>query len=151
MGMFPFVWDGKELVVYPTLSNYRDGFAVAEMNAATPLVSVPQTATTNANDHTNNWLNAEVIDSRHVAIYQYYPGGHITVWSLSKQGGILRGDADDDGAVTIADVTILIDYLLSGNADNINLDNADCDQSGDITITDVTAIIDYLLSDSWPE
>ena len=150
-GAFPFVWDNKELVVYPTLDNYRDGFAVAEMNAATPLVSVPQAATANANDHTNNWLNAEVIDSRHVTIYQYYPGGHITVWTLSKQGGILRGDTDDSGSIDITDVTTLIDYLLSGNTAGINLDNADCDKDTDISISDVTILIDYLLSDSWPE
>ncbi len=149
-GAFPFIWDGKELVVYPTLSNYRDGFAVAEMNAAEPLVSVPQTATANANDFTDNWLNAEVIDSRHVTIYQYYPGGHITVWSLTKQGGILRGDVDDSGDISIADVTILIDYLLSGSADGINLDNADSDMNNEISIADITTLIDYLLSGTWP-
>ena len=150
-GAFPFVWDNKELVVYPTLDNYRDGFAVAEMNAATPLVSVPQTAIANANDHTNNWLNAEVIDSRHVTIYQYYPGGHITVWQLSKQGGILRGDVNEDGTVTISDVTALIDYLLSGNTDGISTDNAECNLDDTISIADVTALIDYLLGGTWPE
>ena len=113
-GAFPFIWDGKELVVYPTLENYRDGFAVSAINAAQPLVNVPQTATVNANDHTNNWLNAEVVDSRHVTIYQYYPGGHITVWRLTKHGGILRGDVNDDGQVNISDVTALISGLLSG-------------------------------------
>ena len=150
-GAFPFVWDGMELVLYPTLDNYRDGFAVAQMNAAEPLVSVPQQAATDANSHTNNWLNAEVIDSRHVTIYQYYPGGHITVWNLTKQGGAMRGDVNDDGTVTIADVTTLIDYLLSGNDSGINLDAADCNLDTTINIADVTALIDYLLSGQWPE
>ena len=149
-GTFPFIWNGMELMVYPTLNNYRDGFAVAEANAAAPLVSVAQTANADANSYQANWLNAEVIDSRHVTIYQYYPGGHLTMWSLTKQGGLLRGDVNEDGSVNISDVTDLISYLLSGN-DNVNLDNADCNRDSAININDVTALIDYLLSSSWSE
>ena len=148
-GAHPFIWDGKELVVYPTPTNYFDGFAIAEVNAAEPLAYVTETVTANANGYQANWLNAEIVDARNVLIYQYYPGGHITLWRLTKHGGILRGDVDEDRAVNIADVTALIDYLLSGNADGINLDNADCDQDSNINIADVTSLIDYLLSGSW--
>ena len=148
-GAFPFVWDGKELVVYPTPTNYLDGFAVAQINAAEPLAYVTQTATANANSYQANWLNAEVIDARNVLIYQYYPGGHITLWRLTKHGGILRGDVNEDRTVNISDVTALIDYLLSGNADAINLDNADCNQDSSINISDVTSLIDYLLAGHW--
>ena len=150
-GAFPFIWDGKELVVYPTLDNYRDGFAVAEMNAAEPLVSVPQVATANANDHTNDCLNAEVIDSRNVTIYQYYPGGHITVWRLTKHGGILRGDVNDDSEIDINDITALISYVLTGNTEGINLYNAECDPIQGIDINDITALIGYVLTGSWSE
>ena len=148
-GAHPFIWDGKELVVYPTPTNYLDGFAIAEVNAAEPLARVSQTVTANANTYQANWLNAEIVDARNVLIYQYYPGGHITLWRLTKRGGNLRGDVNEDGTVNIADVTALIDYLLSGNADSINLDNADCDQDSNINIADVTALIDHLLSGSW--
>ena len=150
-GAFPVVWDGKELVVYPTLDNYRDGFAVAEMNAAEPLVNVPQTATTDANSHTNNCLNAEVVDARHVTIYQYYPGGHITVWRLTKHGGVKRGDANGDGNVDINDVTVLIGFILSGEGEGINHDNADCDLVPGIDINDVTALIGYILTGAWSD
>ena len=61
----------------------------------------------------------------------------------------LRGDVDNDGNVNIADVTALIDYLLSGNTAGVNVGNADCDLSSDVTIADVTALIDYLLSGAW--
>ena len=148
-GTFPLIWDGKELMVYPTAPNYLDGFAVAEVNAVEPLVSIQPTATANANGYQANWLNAEVIDNRNVLIYQYYPGGHITLWKLTKRGGNLLGDANDDGDVNIADVTALIDYLLSGSNDGINLDNADCNQDSDVNIGDVTALIDFLLSGNW--
>ena len=61
----------------------------------------------------------------------------------------LRGDVDKNGEVKIADVTALINYLLSGDASSINLQAADCDQNGEIKIADVTALINYLLSGSW--
>ena len=61
----------------------------------------------------------------------------------------LRGDVNGDGSVNIADATELIDYLLSGETDGINISNADSDQSGEINIADVTAIIDYLLNGQW--
>jgi hypothetical protein len=58
----------------------------------------------------------------------------------------LRGDVDNDGKVSIADVTLLINYLLTQNADGVNLWAADCGEPGPINIQDVTALINYLLS-----
>ena len=63
----------------------------------------------------------------------------------------LRGDVDGDGDVNIADVTTLIDYLLSGDATGVSLDLADCDLDGEINIADVTSLIDFLLSGEWTE
>ena len=85
-GAFPFIWDEKEYFVYPTLPNYQNGFAVAEANAEEPLVEVASTYTVNANGYTSNWLNAEV-DEDGVTIYQYYPGGHLTVYRLTNNTG----------------------------------------------------------------
>ena len=61
----------------------------------------------------------------------------------------VQGDMDGDGEVGISDVSTLIDYLLSGNTDDINMNNADCDHDGEITIADVSALIDYLLNGTW--
>lgn len=58
----------------------------------------------------------------------------------------MTGDVNGDGKVAIDDVTALIDYLLSGDATGINLDNADVNGEGGITIADVTALIDILLT-----
>lgn len=84
MGAFPFVFDGKNMVVYPTLPNYLDGFAIAEVGAEAPIAEVEAVATANANAFQANWLNAEVVDEYTVNIYQYYPGGHMTMWKLTK-------------------------------------------------------------------
>ena len=57
----------------------------------------------------------------------------------------IKGDVNNDGAVNISDVTVLIDYLLKGSGE-INMQAADFDNSGSINISDVTDLIDYLLS-----
>ena len=87
-GMFPLVWDGKELFIYSTLVapnvHYLDGFAIAE-SGQEPIVTVENTTTT-VNGFQSQWLNAEV-DANGVTIYQYFPGndaGHFTVWRLTK-------------------------------------------------------------------
>ena len=59
---------------------------------------------------------------------------------------ILRGDVNGDGAITITDVSALIDYLLTHDDSNINTQNADVDASGNIAISDVSTLIDMLLN-----
>lgn len=56
-----------------------------------------------------------------------------------------RGDVNGDGFVDIADVSALIDYLLGGDASEVNEVNADTDANGDVGIADVSMLIDYLL------
>ena len=83
-GAFPFVWGDKELFLYATLPNYQDGFAVAEAGAEEPIATHAPTVTENANGFTADWLNAEVINEDEVIIYQYYPGGYIAVYRLTR-------------------------------------------------------------------
>ena len=56
------------------------------------------------------------------------------------------GDVNGDNQATIADVTALIDMLLSGETAP---QSADCNKDGNISIADVTALIDHLLSGAW--
>ena len=87
-GCFPFVWDGKELFIYSykgsDATNYLDGWAIAEAGAEEPLIAVPSTFATAANGYQNNWLNA-VVENDGVTIYQYYPGGYLKVYRLTKE------------------------------------------------------------------
>ena len=94
-------------------------------------------------------------------------GSHILSWKYIKDGTVnpqgdyfalndvaitlstLRGDVDCNGSVGIADVTAIIDYLLTGDATGIDLDAADSDLNGSVGIADATALIDYLLSGHW--
>ena len=61
--------------------------------------------------------------------------------SIEDEVGI--GDVDNDGKLSIKDVTSLIDDLLEGNDSSVY---ADVDGDGKVTIKDVTALIDQLLS-----
>ena len=58
----------------------------------------------------------------------------------------VKGDADGDGMVNIADVTYVIDYLLAGCQSSFHSQNADMDGDGKVDISDVTSLIDYLLT-----
>ena len=58
----------------------------------------------------------------------------------------IRGDVNGDGSVNIADVTALIDLLLSGGIVNPESDSND---DGIVNIADVTTLIDFLLSGNW--
>ena len=82
-----------------------------------------------------------------------YTDGTESVWSniqhVTLTGGgdePLKGDVNCDGVVNIADVTVLIDYLLGNEADTFNREAADVNKDGVINIADVTALIDILLS-----
>ena len=62
-----------------------------------------------------------------------------------------RGDVNMDGIVDINDVTALIDYLLTGDATEVDLEASNCDLGDGVDINDVTALIDYLLMGYWAE
>ena len=58
----------------------------------------------------------------------------------------MRGDLNLDGEVNIADVTVLIDCLLSDQVDPEMFNRADIDGDHEVAISDVTALIDLLLT-----
>ncbi len=66
---------------------------------------------------------------------------------LQSHAGPLRGDANGDGKVNIADVTELINLLLSGDAE-VGNGCVDVNADGVLNISDVTALINHLLSGS---
>ena len=86
------------------------------------------------------------IPNASIIIYTLGEDVHELNFYYSIAGGteVLRGDVDGDGKLSIADVTALIDLLLSGTPDI----PAEADVDGDThaSIADVTALIDLLLS-----
>ena len=68
------------------------------------------------------------------------------IYEQLKSEIVLPGDVNGNGVVSITDITVLIDYMLSGSHIFIIKDNADVDGNGEITINDVTTLIDQMLS-----
>ena len=94
--------------------------------------------------HTLTW--SYIKDSSVNASGDYFAVDNVAITLADVQ----RGDVNKDGAVNIADVTSLIDYLLGGDEGAISLGGADVNEDGTINIADVTSLIDYLLSGVWP-
>ena len=55
------------------------------------------------------------------------------------------GDANEDGAVNVSDITAIINYILQKNPSPFNLENADVNGDGEVNVMDVTAIINMIL------
>lgn len=101
----------------------------------------------------NDWSNftADLPAGTHTLTWTYVPTNPTigyTNWFAVDNVSITAkpsqtGDVNGDGQVTIADVTALIDSLLSGV--EVPLDAADVNGDGSVTIADVTALIDMLL------
>lgn len=122
------------------------------------------------------WYNNSVVDGQTVAGNEGEVTPEAITWGLTRPGDkdglwygwdnnrlyftdgqsfvlpvtTLRGDVNGSGTVEIADVTSLIDALLSGDQSLINIKNSDVSLDGEITIGDVTLLIDFLLSGVWP-
>ena len=54
----------------------------------------------------------------------------------------LKGDVNGDGEISIADINIIINLILSGRSDKIGDVNGD----GEISIADINSVIDIILS-----
>ena len=59
---------------------------------------------------------------------------------------LVRGDVDDDEQLSTNDATLLIDYLITGNAPGVNLYNADFNNDDAVSIDDLSMFIDYLIT-----
>lgn len=88
-GAYPFVYEGKNYIAYPTLANYLDGFAVAEITfnadgtisaGEAPVIQVDAVATANANGFQADWLT---VDPSTQTIYQVYPGGGLRTYKFT--------------------------------------------------------------------
>lgn len=96
----------------------------------------------------NNWHYECPADGTYDLIITFNPENNEVTFAATKQEvPVVRGDVDGDTNVSIADVTALIDILLTGQTAPAS---ADCDLNGEVGISDVTTLIDYLLTGNWP-
>ena len=74
----------------------------------------------------------------------------LLVFSIVPAWADVRGDVNGDGAVSPADISALIDYLL-GSDTGASAQSADVNNSGSVGPEDISALIDYLLGSGWPD
>ena len=73
---------------------------------------------------------------------------HADVHGTVTPKTVTQGDVNMDGKCTIADVTVLINYLLSGSSDGVDVVAANVNGDDKVNISDVTALINLLLTGS---
>ena len=56
------------------------------------------------------------------------------------------GDVNHDGEVNVSDVTLLIQYVLSGSAQGFYSSEANMNGDGEINVADVTMLINKVLN-----
>ena len=89
------------------------------------------------------------MDTIHISYYEGLQLRGFTEYRMINVDNVMAGDVDGDGRVNIDDLAVLIDYLLTGKSDDVNLSNADCYVDGRINVDDLAVLIDYLLTGSW--
>ena len=99
-------------------------------------------------DHPVVSFDAEYVTVTSKNFVANYVTGEVADYTFTTDNGIM-GDVNDDGAVTIEDITITIDVYLSEDYSGINISHADFDFDGTISVSDITALIDtYLEAES---
>ena len=58
---------------------------------------------------------------------------------------VLKGDANEDETVDVADITAIAAQILGNNPSPFNVDNADVDNDGEITVSDITGTATIIL------
>ncbi len=58
----------------------------------------------------------------------------------------VTGDVDGDGEISISDINMLIDIILTGNEDQTIIARADVNGDAEITVSDVNMLIDIILN-----
>lgn len=69
-----------------------------------------------------------------------------SLMSQSICSQVLIGDANNDGIVSISDVSSIVDHILGATPQTFNTDAADYNNDGTITIADVSEIVEFILN-----
>ena len=85
-------------------------------------------------------------DETHVnAAYAHIDGGADNPGYFTEKPALIPGDANDDGVVSIADVTAVVGHILGQPVGYFDAKAADVNQSGSVTIADAKIIVEILL------
>lgn len=94
------------------------------------------------------------LDNQHTYVYQVrcVTDEGTSKWSKYSQkielsgSAILLGDANNDGEVNVNDITTIATFILTGNVDSFNFENADVNKDGIINVNDITGTASIILA-----
>ena len=68
-------------------------------------------------------------------------------WSIIDDlpSTVIKGDANDDNEVDVADVTAIISYIMQQPQEFFNYEASDMDEDGEIDVTDLTLVINLIM------
>ena len=80
----------------------------------------------------------------------FYPNGDATINAFHAwlKANINYGDVNNDGNVSVSDVTSLVNHILGNQDENFDVKNADLNGDGTISVNDVTTLVDIILHGS---
>ncbi|MCM1107632.1 MAG: CotH kinase family protein [Clostridium sp.] len=76
----------------------------------------------------------------------HYVYDNIETFDLTTPMPITVGDVNKDGAITMADVVCVLNYLLGQDNESFNFEQADADPDGEITVNDMVHIIALVMN-----
>ena len=77
--------------------------------------------------------------------FEYVANVLVSYTELDAPVGGMKGDADEDGSVTVLDITTIASYILGNNPQPFNMKNADVDGDNAITVSDITGTAGIIL------
>ena len=79
----------------------------------------------------------------------YLSQGILVVEKWTEPTPVVRGDVNGDNKIDVADVALLINYILKGDSVQIIVANAYCNSDNKIDVADVAALINRILKGTW--
>ena len=73
-------------------------------------------------------------------------GGYMVYYKGMATSDMARGDVNGDNEVSVADVSLLINYILGGKGVQAAVYNPDVNQDGEVDVSDVNLVISIILS-----
>jgi hypothetical protein len=78
-------------------------------------------------------------------------GQHANIKGIYLIPSYLRGDANGDGEVNMADAMSVANYILGTSDDSFNFDAADANLDGKVGMADVMFIMNYIRNGKFPK
>ena len=72
-------------------------------------------------------------------------GGYQVYVKGEPQSNFIPGDVNNDGEVSVADVTKIIDIIIGAEVDEATMKRADVNKDNEISVADVTRVIDIIV------